>query len=238
MVFDNPAARLLSILEDGFTRKKDENCKSVWAEVLGAGNNGPLLMERLGKVMGLPSQIMEIVDREFPNQAKSQGHWIAQINNAFTQQQLAANWSSFRGHIDQNSLSFLSITSELIQAKLGTRLLESSTISDLREKVDGVLREAVGADIPGDIKRFLVRSLHKIIVAMDEYRISGAVPIQDAIDMTLGHAFVNHEYREMLRGSGIGKKVLDTLTAVASAVTVAIGLPQLPAAFKFLIGTS
>lgn len=53
MNYDNPAARLLSILERGKTKTPATNCRAVWEDLLEAKGDLPLLMARLGKVMEL-----------------------------------------------------------------------------------------------------------------------------------------------------------------------------------------
>ena len=53
----------------------------------------------------------------------------------------------------------------------------------------------------------------------------------------LGHAFVDENYRNSIQKTEIGKQLITVLTSVASVVTVAIGLPQLPDALNFLLSS-
>ena len=92
------------------------------------------------------------------------------------------------------------------------------------------------SDFPDEIKNYLVRGLQRIIVAVDEYRISGAAPILDAMEITLGHAFFDAEYRRALTNTDIGRTIVDVLASVASSITIAVGLPQLPETFQLLLG--
>jgi len=54
MNYDNPAERLLSLLERGKAKAPATNCRTVWEELLEVNGDSPLLMARLGKVMELP----------------------------------------------------------------------------------------------------------------------------------------------------------------------------------------
>ena len=236
MLSDNPAARLLAILEEGNRRKPEERCEKIWADLLGTGNNKSLLMSRLGKVMSLPGEIIEVLEREFPNQGDSHRHWSNQVNKGFMEQNLHAKWESFRSCIDQHTLNYLKLTADLLQGKTNSTLLEPATIEEVRENINSVLSEVVESELSDDVRTYLVRALQRILVAIDEYRITGATPILEAMEVTLGHAFSDPEYRTALLETEMGQTVVNVLSAVASSITIAVGLPQLPETFKFLLG--
>lgn len=66
-----------------------------------------------------------------------------------------------------------------------------------------------------------------MIVSIDKYRLTGALPLLDAIDTTIGHAFLENGYKSFLTDTELGKRLLDTLGSMANVVTVAVGIPQL-----------
>ena len=236
MLSDNPAARLLAILEEGSKHKKEENCRTVWAKLLNVDTHDSLLMSRLGKVMNLPSDIVDTISKEFPNQQDSYKHWCNQVNNGFMQQNLCGQWETFGKFIDPHTLAYLRLTAELIQSKANTSLLEETTLSNVRDKVDDILKDVIESDFQEDVKTYLTRSLQRILVVTDEYRISGAIPVLDAMEVTLGHAFFDENYKNTLTQTELGRKIIDALAAVASSVTIAVGLPQLPETFQLLLG--
>lgn len=64
MIGDNPAARLLAILELGIQQDQNIKCRDIWRKLLNVeGGDDALLMSRLGKVMELPQQAIQIIKK-------------------------------------------------------------------------------------------------------------------------------------------------------------------------------
>lgn len=234
MNYDNPAARLLSLLEKGKTTPPTTNCRAVWEELLEAKSDSPLLMARLGKVMELPRLAIVALQEEFPQQGDTWSHWEAQVNTAFMVQNMHANWDSFINNIDAHTLTYLKMASSLLQAKANTKLIADTDLVSIRERLDAILVEVLSSDLPIEVRRYLARNLRKIIGSIDEYRLTGALPLLDAVETTLGHAAVDKQYKSFLIDTELGKRLLDTLGSMANVVTVAVGLPQLTQAIALL----
>lgn len=229
---DNPAARLYSILDKGKKIDGNSRCRDVWQGLLNVNTpEQALLISRLGKLMELPQKIIEIVQSEFPNQLKTCNHWSTQVDKAFMVQNLNDKWATFTNHIDAHALNFLSITTELLQTKLPTKLLNEDELNDIRDSINDLLKETMESDIPNEIKQYISRKLHELLLHVDEYRITGVQPIMDGMETILGHAFYDIEYRKCLSGTSLGEKLFDVLNKISSLVTVALGAPQLPGAF-------
>ena len=236
MIGDNPAARLLAVLEAGQQKNQNMSCREAWQQILGVEKGrDALLMSRLGKVMELPEQAIQILNRDFPNQTTTFHHWNAKVNHAFSQQNLNAEWKSFQGHIDTHTLSYLRLTADLVQTKMPTKLLAAETTGELRSQVDRLLVEVLEGDFENEIKEYVARYLRHLIIALDEYHISGALPVIETVEGAFGHAFFDDKYREAISGTPIGQEVVNVLSAVASAVTIALGAPQLPNAIQLML---
>lgn len=233
MIGDNPAARLLAILEKGKEFKREDPCRSTWKKILGIEDQSDsLLMSRLGKVMELPEQIISIINKDFPNQKNTYSHWSAQVHAAFSQQNLNETWRTFFQNIDSHTFNYLTLNADLIQTKSPTSLISKEKLESLRENISELLTELIDSDLPLDFKKFFSRSLQKMICAIDEYRISGAIPVMDAVDGIFGHACIDMEYRKTLSESDFGKKAFTVLSVVADTISIAIGAPQLPSSIK------
>ena len=92
----------------------------------------------------------------------------------------------------------------------------------------------LSSEITPDLKKYVIHHLRKILTAIEEYKISGALPILDAVESTIGHAYLDTSYRNFLTSSEVGAKILETLAATANVVTVAVGIPQLAQGFALL----
>ncbi len=234
MNYDNPAARLLSLLEEGMKYDANTNCRVVWENLLGVNDSDSLLASRLGKVMGLPEIIIKALKDSYPQQNHDWSHWQSQINSAFMTQNLSSIWVSFISNIDQHSINYLRLASDLLQAKSNTKLLADEGLLVTREQLDAIYKEVLEFDLPDEVKKYLIRNLRKLILSIDEYKLTGALPILDAIEAAIGHAHLDNEYKNFLNDTELGKKLLDTLASMANVVTVAVGLPQLTQAIALL----
>ncbi|EOI6422917.1 hypothetical protein ACMU90_003476, partial [Vibrio cholerae] len=236
MIGDNPAARLLNILEQGAEHESSSNCRSVWKAIFELeGEADHVLMTRIAKAMELPGQIITILNKDFPNQRETYKYWSQKVNNAFFQQNLNSNWHSFYAHIDSHTLLYLRLNADLIQTKTPTSLLSLEDLKGVRERVSELFTELLELELDHEVKAFLVRNLQAMLHAIDEYRISGAVPVMDIIERTFGHAFFDEKFKTTLSESDFGKKIVKTLSIVADTMTVALGMPQLPLAFTLYL---
>ena len=239
MVSDNPAARLLKILSDGKKIPATNKCKEGWAKLLMVKDlESPDLMMKLGMVMTLPSTIIKDIQEHYPSQHNSHTHWSNKVNTAFSKQNLNGQWNEFIGHIDTHKIQYLSMTADLLDMKESTKIMSAEELTGLRESIQSALEEAINTNLDPDFKNYIVHYLNKIIIAIDEYRILGIKPILESIESTLGHSFLDVKYREELMTGEFGKKLTATLSAAASIVTIAVGLPQLPELLPALFAPS
>lgn len=229
MNHDNPAARLLAILEKGKQIPPNTNCRQAWLQLLVVDGNSQnaLLMSRLGKVMELPEQIFIALKDDFPHQMNSWSHCESQVNSGFTKQNLHASWDSFINYIDVHTINYLLMISDLLQVKTTVKSIADEEVNALREKINNIYEEILESELPDEVKKYVIRYMRKILIGIDEYHLTGVLPLLDAMDTMVGHAMVDAEYKNFLKDTELGKKILDTLSAMASVVTVAVGIPQL-----------
>lgn len=237
MNYDNPAERLLVILREGKKFPKTESCRKVWEHLLGVSADTALLTARLAKVMQLPAVIRDALREEFPEQGNTWGHWEAQVCGAFMSQDLQATWDTFTKHIDVHTLTYLQMSSGLLQSRANTKLVANGDLDAFKTTLNEILKELIASEQPVEVKLYLTRALQKIITTIDEYRITGALPMVDAIEATIGHAVRHGEYRSFFTDTALGERLMETLSAMANVVTVAVGVPQLGQAIALLAAT-
>ncbi|WP_312147023.1 hypothetical protein [Stutzerimonas kunmingensis] len=238
MQYDNPAERLLSILTDGKSISGDQSCKRVWEGLLNVPKNeGALLVSRIGKAMSLPQEIIDRTRELYPNRSPTWLHWSNQVNAAFSTQNINGQWQTFIQHIDNHTITYLQMSTDLLESKSSIKPLDLDEIIQISEKVNDLLVDVISSpEIEASIKKYIVHHLRKILISIDEYKITGALPILDAVETTIGHAYLDEGYRNLLKNSEIGARILDTLSATANLVTVAVGIPQIAQTFLQLGG--
>lgn len=228
MQYDNPAARLLSILVDGKNIDVNQKCRRAWAGLLNVdASNGALLTSRIGKLMSLPQEIIDRTKEIYPGRAPTWDHWSTQVNNAFAAQNINGAWQTFISGVDNHTITYLQLSADLLETNSKIKKLDLDDLISLRNKIGELLAEVIGSEVDQSIKKYIVHHLYKILTAIDEYKITGSLPILDAVEATIGHAYLDQQYRKFLQGNEIGTKVLEVLGATADIVTVAIGIPQL-----------
>lgn len=235
MEYDNPAARLLAILSEGKKIPIGDPCRTSWARLLETReSDAALLVSRIGKLMGLPQDIIDQTKELYPNQQPTWQHWLSKVNTAFSTQNLTGQWQTFIQHIDDHTITYLTMSASLLESRSSIKKLDISKIVELRETVDRLISSVIESDTEISLKKYVIHHLRQILNAIDEYKITGALPILDAVESTIGHAYLEKGYHSYLTSTEIGRQILDTLGAVANLVTIAVGIPVLTHSLQLL----
>ncbi|EBF4218754.1 hypothetical protein FH403_10835 [Salmonella enterica] len=231
---DNPAQRLLDILSAGKTTAPHLNCRHVWQRILKVPEtHEQLLITRLGKVMGLPARINQILQDHFPEPRWQSVHWRECVEAAFFAQEMNGKWEKFIYHINDQAISELGLLSMIFETRGSHASIDVNEINSLLEQITELRNDIRSAELPVTMKTMLLRQMAQLQEALETYSISGIEPVMDAVQSTLGLAVVDSEYREEIRpgtGSKFGDRISSLLGDVANVVTVAGALPALPAA--------
>lgn len=224
---DNAAARLFALLSEGKKIAVQTNCREAWRSILDTGDDEAMLMTRLGQAMALAPAAREAMMRHYPDQPAMWNHWFSQVNAAFFRQQLAGTWDTFINGIDHHSMAYLEMNADMLGTREPVSPIRQDTIRDLQEKLAALKLDLIASDLPESAKLSVLRHVERLIRALDEYAITGAVPILDAVDSAIGHVMRDPEYRSALQATSVGENFIGILSVLANVVTVAQGLPQL-----------
>ncbi len=228
MLYDNPAASLQAILERGAQEEHTQPCHVVWTRVLDVKPGDPGgLFAKLGAVMDLPRRTLILVQTSFPNQVKTTQLWTAEIESAFMQQCLTGPWSSFANNISPYCTAHLSLTAELIQTRLGAKLLLDEDLAKTLAGLSDLITDIDSSALDDGLKAYLARELSELQNSIRNYKLTGAVPILRQAEAMLGHSLLDQSYSNFLTNHALGIRLLENLSAMANLLTVAVSLPQL-----------
>lgn len=231
---DNPAQRLLDLLEQGKGYKKTDNCRKVWQQILQAeGMEEQHLLTRLAHAMALPGRIIQVRKDNFSTLRGNSSHWKSHVDAAFVTQSLNSDWSTFWNHIDDRTLTELGMLSDLFETRGAHAGIAAEEINDLLERITQLRNEIRDSGLTGALKTLLLKQLSQIQEALESYSISGVEPVMDAVQSTLGLAVLHTGYRnEISKGTGsqFGEKISALLTDTASVVTIAGAMPMISGA--------
>ena len=228
MLYDNPASSLHRILSLGVREKHEQACHEVWRRLLEVKPDDiGGLVSKLARVMELPRQTLIVIQTCFPNQIDASRVWMAPIESAFMQQQLAGQWGSFAGQIQPYCIAQLSLTAELLQTRITTQLLEETELNRLLAELSTLVQEIDSSKLSPSLKAYLARELTEIQQAIRDYKVNGALPVLRNVEAMLGHSLLDPSYSSFLKDHELGARLLDNLSAMANLLTVAVSLPQL-----------
>lgn len=231
---DNPALRLLDILEKGQGYNRTDNCRKVWMEILQAENERTLLV-RLAQVMELPARISQVMNDNFPESRWSSSHLEECIEKAFISQRLSDGWNTFKDYIDDQALSELGLLSMTFETRGVHSGIAPDKLDALLKRISELRGDIRNSALPAAMKTLLLKQLAQLHDALESYSISGVEPVMDAVQSTLGLAVLHPEYRnEISKGTGshFGEKISTLLTDTASVVTIAGAMPMISGAVK------
>jgi hypothetical protein len=186
--------------------------------------------------MKLPLAVVEALRVSKPDD-NSFSYWYSRVNKAFSQQNLQESWQSFIGHIDDHVITYLDMTARILEVSAAQSVIAQEGLGEIRRTLTEVLDSLVDSKADKDVLRYVQRVIHALIESIDQYSITGAIPIADATDAAMGHALLNVAYREFLKETDAGKTFVGVLHRMATEIAKASGATQIELApFNQLIG--
>lgn len=236
MKFDNPASRLHAVLTKICSNPTRSHCKSAWKDTLNIDSEDDiLLVSKIGKVLTLPEKAINLLQEFYPNTPSLWTNWEDDISKAFLHQNLTGELGTFKQHINSHTLNYLSLAGDMIENHFKIELIEVDKLNDLRNKFNELINELLSSNLDVKLKKYIISHLKDIVEAIDDYNIMGALPILNSVESSIGHAFLNQNYKDFLSKNDMGKKMLELLSATADLVTVATAMPQLSMVVTALI---
>jgi len=228
MSLDNPAARLLAILENGLKLQDEMNCRIAWCKLLSveAGKNA-ILMGRIGKVMSLSTDILESLNNIGGVKVDRYLHWVNPVEQAFIKNNLNGQWSAFKGQINEHVINYLSMTSDLLSHKCAEPVLSESSLSSILKNARNLIDEVRNSDLPSEIKNFMVKHLHKVCLAVEEHSICGTESVSSAVESAFGFGVLHGESVELAKTNSTAQKFWQQMANVALIISISTGVQQL-----------
>lgn len=227
MAHDNAASRLLELLTRAQGINPNMTSINAWEQLLDAKSNQALLLSRMGKMIALPEQIATTLSSSVDTSPGVVQHISSQLYAAFTTHKFNEKWEIFLARIDSHITNYLALASTLLETQVKTKRLEAEELQGLRDRFANLLESVRACDLPPRIKAYVVLQLHDLIATLDDYFITGAEPLLQRIEATIGHAYLDPQYKVFLKDHELGRTLLECLGAAANLVTVAVGIPQL-----------
>lgn len=234
---DNPAGRLLAVIEKVKGNPKNTLARVAWMDALDVKNNDlPQLLVKMGALMALPAQAVEQLAEMYPRQYAARAHqqFYSSVTGALSRLDFSGTIEGFNTRVDDNAVNYLNALADLLEAKRESKPLTKDETSDLQRRVSELMEFVRAQDISPELKQYLLEKLTRTMEAIDSYFIKGSMPIVDSIESALGHAAFNEEYRNSLKSNN-WKAFTSGLATIANIATIASGVAGLTeGTIKFL----
>jgi hypothetical protein len=186
---NNAARRLCNVLEKALKEGKDDQAiYEVIGNALGIENPNQnrheliefiLLLEEVEKTIQQFRKVLDI-DRYIPSILEIQSLFIS---NGFFQNP----WLQIRSAIEtRNFIIILSACADLIAREQVEVVFTDDDLSDYLQKAEEILKEVIDANLPEDIKTFLVIRLEEICTAIRHYTIGGPDRLRAVVEANIG----------------------------------------------------
>lgn len=219
MELNNPIERLIALFKRAAIINQNTVASTAWDELLNTEGNIPLRIERIAKFHRLIEEVCdelskldsyEDVTRTVIENLRS----LHQFNN------LSLPWGNFINVIKDTTITSLEIFVRFIGDRY-TSNYDLEKLISIKKELSIILEQALDSqDIEPELKIFLMRSLRNIIISIEEYHITGILPVSDALNTSLGRLLIDEKYRELLNGNTLGKKLSAAFAELANITTV------------------
>lgn len=225
---ENPAERLHDFLVKGKSVPTHINCKETWISLLELSEPSEAnVLRGIAAISELPSKITHVRDEVITSKRGRSGHWLKQVNVAFSSQTLTSDWSTFISHIDNVTISELDFLAMVFEGANQEDGLSEEELLSFKQRILELREEVLNSDIDKDVRFAIVELLKKTLEAIELYQLTGTGPIMEAVELSVGKIMFNEKLQEEVKKGTVGKKLAGIIGGLANIVTVAQGVKEI-----------
>lgn len=187
---DNPAGRLLEILEKAKKLSQSQDWLTNWSALLETPKeNRILLIGRIGGVMALCSEIHESLTK-IEDYDETRGlSWSNNLITAFNEG--PKSWSGFVQRINDPVLDGLYAVSHVISRSCPEPTVAKEELDQINNETLKMIDFIKNSALHSELKSYLVGQLRSLLATIDSYQIGGGAPIQAVMEQITGHLVLN-----------------------------------------------
>lgn len=221
---DNPAARALRVLSQIEQLPSNMAAKDAWSRVLGvAKDDESNLLIKLGQFMQVPSEATELMNEKFPRLESQTNHWHARLYSAMTRQSLSSEISTFTRYYPSDANDFLKVMDQMLAISASPEL-DIEIVAEFKSSIEELIEKVLKSNTERKVQEYLVKSLRKVIAALEDYQLTGMVPVLESIEIIAGHVFTDSQFKSAM-SSELGNNIFSVIGAIADSISIATGAP-------------
>ncbi|AXQ99902.1 hypothetical protein [Pseudoalteromonas piscicida] len=228
MDLNNAAGRLLNILAEGKKANPTENCRKVWCKILDVEESESfILIGRIGKVFSLVDDISTELSQIDDVDVSRYMSWTKYLENAFSNCNLGSAWGEFMKQLGEPAFDYLHMTAGMLSSNRPQPILPLSELNQIYSGAKELLEEVINSDLPINIKKYFSEQLRKIIISIEEYKITGSYEVVSIVDATFGKAVLSKDLTDKKDTNTVMKKFWSFMANTALIVSSVSGLLQI-----------
>lgn len=231
---NNAAGRLLAVLENAKrTRQRKGTVADGWANIFGIDvSNRTLLLKKLSLVMKLPSQIQGLVEDDDEVDTTLFLSWKPQVAEILGTLNLSGDWRQLVGKIDAPTIQALKFCNDRLKRTNPEVVPPEDSLDRLLHNVQALIEEVrTAGDLDTRLQQYLLTHLMRLEQAIQDYRLQGMEPLQEAVQAGFGAIVLDRVTYEKLKDKPAGRRYCETLIhagtiAFATIVSSMLGTQQ------------
>jgi hypothetical protein len=233
---NNPASRLLRIVQGLKGQKKAEQLDVAFSQVLRSDGDYASLLRRIGYVLQLVERTKDCIEAQEVEHDVFLRH-LEKIGKAFQGMHLGGQVQSLQQQIPDTAVVGLEFCAEQLSRSAGEGELSKDDREKLLAEIDGLLTTVQEADISDNLRQIIIESVWNLQQAIDEYDFLGSGPVIRASDAIFGAAirsspaWVNNE-----KAKPVWNTVIDVARKVYAVIPIVNNLAALPESVTKMLG--
>jgi hypothetical protein len=225
---NNPAGRLLKIVNDLKHIPPSTSADEAWASVLGieVSDTGSLL-KGIGATLQLGQDTIDAIKKQNVNHELYIGH-VNQILKAFQKMPLGARIYDTMNNVKSEDIVGLRFCDEQLSRKVPEKTLNENDLKKIHENIISLIDEVVKGDIDEYLRKYLLDKLDLLRQAVAMYNISGIKPIEIAIHNVIGSTAVDSKLKDKFKDSTLSQKVIRFVFGLLVTIQCINDIAQLP----------
>lgn len=227
---DSSTRHLLNVLIAARDLSIDTSFISGWKRVFGTQSDIET-NRKIGLIYRLIDSAAQEVLQIDPDQSSSVDHWRNQLYSGFTHAS-AMKWPEFKKFIDDHTINYLKMQATLVEITNQESAIDPEELDRARALLVEAISEILSSNLSPSSKAALTRKLKLLIIAIDDYSMTGNEAIFIQFKSTIYDFAASAEVRE----KGLGEKLAQAVEILANIIASANGLQQLAAPVAKLLG--
>lgn len=191
MSLNNPAGRLINIINKGKKIDSNAKCKNAWAILFGLEQGDiPNILRKYSLLVPIPSQIRLLIEGRSDIDSSLYLEKISKIEAAFSNVNFSNNWNSFMNHFDETTLYTLRLCDDYLDRVGNTNSVDGKELDEIIEATEVLISKIKKSDLDQNAQDYFLDNLNNIYSVITNYEFLGIKPIEKEIHSSIGGLIV------------------------------------------------